>query len=335
MLTFDDYIDSPQSVAEVSLDGRWLRANHSLCQLLGYTESELQGLRVRDLTHPEDRAFSVTIVDTALRHHEQAQEELKRYVRKDCQVVWALLKTTLWRDPQGEPTHFLSFLEDVSERVHHEPLSRALARRLQATQDLERQRLARELHDELAQILASLRLELGWLQARLPKKSQTRTERLSVIVDGLLASVRRLWSGLRPSILDELGLEAALDWLLQETCGLNGIPWTFQAAEGPLRLDSQTRGMLFRVCQEGLGLLLADAQASQVEVKLQQLPDELQLSVAATRETPPVRNGRLLSMQDQAQLFGGLLRLDASTLLLSIPVVRPSQDRRQVPPHWE
>lgn len=322
-------------MAEVSLDGRWLRANSSLCRLLGYTPAELASLRVRDLTHPEDRAYSVTIVDTALRHHEQSQEELKRYIRKDCSVVWALLNTTLKRDNRGEPTHFLSFLEDVSDRVHQEPLARAMARRLQAVQELERQRLARELHDELAQILASLRLELGWLQAKLPKKTQSRTQRLSVIVDGILGSVRRLWSGLRPSILDELGLEAALDWLLQETCGLNGIPWTFQRGEQPLRLDSQTRGMLFRVCQEALGLLLADSQASQVEVRLQQKTDELHLRVTATRESPPVRNGRLLSIQDQAQLFGGSLTLEASTLQVRIPVVRPSQDRRQVPPDWE
>ena len=325
--------------AEVSLDGRWLRVNTALCRLLDYAESELLNLKVREVTHPDDRAHSVTIVDRALRHHEQPQEELKRYLRKDCQVVWVLLKTTLKRDPQGQPTHFLSFLEDVTDRVRNEPLARALARRVQSMQEQERQRIARELHDELGQVLSALKLELQWLQAQLPKNSQARTERLALLADSILSSVKRLWLGLRPSILDELGLEAALDWLLQETCGLNGIPWTFTPAERLLRLDSRSRITLFRLCKEALTLLLEDEQSQWIKVALHQNPGKIQLVLAAKRKAPLIRNGKLLAIQDPASLLEAHLDIqseppEATQITVTLPLKSPSDDTRRVPPDW-
>lgn len=336
-VSLDDYLDSELAVAEVSLDGRWLRVNSTLCQLLGYSQPEMLQMRVRDVTHPEDRAYSVSIVDRALRHHEQSQEELKRYIHKDSSVVWVLLKTTLRRDSQGEPTHFLSFLEDVTHRVTHEPLARAMARRLQTIQEQERQKIARELHDELGQVLSALKLELSWLQASLPKKTQARSRQLTLLADSILASVRRLWLGLRPPILDELGLEAAIDWLLQESCGLNGIPWTFRPTDQPLRLDSQTRVTLFRFCQEAVRLLLPETQS--MTVCLTRLPQEISLTVSADRATPMVKNGQFSAIQDLANLLGGTIQMvteptSATSIGVTIPITRPSQDDRRVPPHW-
>jgi PAS domain S-box-containing protein len=335
-VTIDLYLDSDLPAAEVSLDGRWLRVNPSLCKLLGYSQEELRQLRVREVTHPEDRAYSVTIVDRALRHHEQSQEEMKRYIHKDSTVVWVLLKTTLKRDDQGEPTHFLSFLEDVTQRVTHEPLARAMAKRLHTIQEQERQKIARELHNELGQVMSALKLELGWLQAKLPKKSQPRGQRLNQLVDSILASVRRLWTGLRPTILDELGLEPAIDWLLQENCGLNGIPWTLTPPDRPLSLDSQTRVSLFRFCQECVSLLLPAAQS--IDVRLQRTQHHIGLTVLA-RSDAPAREEPSLALQELAHLVGGklewLTQPPQTTVRLRLPILAPSPDTRAVPPHWE
>lgn len=336
-VSFDDYLDSDLAVAEVSLDGRWLRVNSALCNLLGYSRPELLQMRVREVTHPEDRAYSVAIVDRALRHHEQSQEEVKRYIHKNSSVVWVLLKTTLKRDSQGEPTHFLSFLEDVTQRVGHEPLAKAMARRIQTIQEQEREKIARELHDELGQVLSALKLELSWLKESLPKKSQARSHHLTLLADSILNSVRRLWLGLRPPILDELGLEPAIDWLLQENCGLNGIPWTFTPADQPLRLDSQTRVTLFRFCQEAVRLLLRDTHS--MTVSLTRNAQEISLTVSANRATPMVKNGQLSAIQDLANLLGGTLQMvteptSATSIGVTIPITRPSQDDRRVPPHW-
>lgn len=80
---WEDYEESSQRVVEVALDGKILRANRSFCELLGYNAEELASLYVRDLTHPEDRAQSVSIVDWALSHQDQPLEAIKRYLILD------------------------------------------------------------------------------------------------------------------------------------------------------------------------------------------------------------------------------------------------------------
>lgn len=340
VLTYEDYIDAPESVTEVALDGRFLRSNPALCRLLGYSEAELAALRVREVTHPDDRSHSVAIVDTALRHYEQSQEELKRYVRKDGSVVWVLLRTTLKRDSRGEPTHFLSFLDDVTDRVHEDPLARVMARRLQTIQEQERQRVARELHEELGQVLSVLKGDLSQLQERLPAELQTRAARLADLTSTIMSSVRRLWLGLRPTMLDELGLEAALDWLLQETCGINGVRCTLRRSERPLMLDVRSRVGLFRICQEAVALLGGVAGLSALTVELIDTGDEICLKLFADGEptTFTVEPG-LLAIKDRIELLGGRLRKAPdghdNEFVICVPVESPSSDGRRVPPDWE
>jgi PAS domain S-box-containing protein len=339
-LTFEDYIDAPQAVTEVALDGRFLRSNRALCQLLGYSEPELCELRVRQVTHPDDRSHSVYIVDTALRHYEQSQEELKRYVRKDGSVVWVLLRTTLKRDSSGEPTHFLSFLDDVTQRVHGDPLARVMARRLQTIQEQERQRVARELHEELGQVLSVLKVDLSQLHERLPGELQARAKRLGELTSSIMSSVRRLWLGLRPTMLDELGLEAAVDWLLQETCGGNGVRCTLHRSERPLVLDAQSRVGLFRICQEAVALLGGVAGLSTLEVELIQSDKETCVKLEADGEpTSFTAQPGLLAIQDRVELLGGHLRRapdgQRNEFFVCVPIQSPSSDGRRVPPHWE
>lgn len=336
-LSYDSFIESERAVAEVSLDGCWLRTNNALCQLLGYDSHELKTMRVRDVTHPEDRALSVNIVDQALRHHERFQQELKRYVRKDGAVVWVLLQTTLKRDDQGEPTHFLSFLEDVTYRVTHEPLARAIATRMQSLQEQEKARVARELHDQLGQSLSALKFEVSWIKSKLPEGSEAHAARLSLSIDSILGSVRELWKGLRPPILDELGLEAAIDWLLQENCGLQGIPWKLLRPDRPLRLDARTRLGLFRFCEAGLHLLLEGA-LEQITVGLSVDSEKICLDLHWEGDLQ-VTSGHagVVAMSDQAlQLKGSLdCEEDSQHIGLCIPRADASGDSRKVSPHWE
>lgn len=336
-VSYDSFIESERAVAEVSLDGCWLRTNSALCKLLGYEAHELKSMRVRDVTHPEDRALSVNIVDQALRHHERFQQELKRYVRKGGQVVWVLLQTTLKRDKSGEPTHFLSFLEDVTYRVAHEPLARAIAARMQSLQEQERQRIARELHDQLGQSLIALKFEVAWLKNKLPEGTEGHAARLGLSIESILDSVRALWKGLRPPILDELGLEPAIDWLLQEHCGLHGIPWKLVRPDQPLRLDSRTRLGLFRFCEAGLSILL-DGPVEQITVSLTVDSEQigLELDWLGQLEANSTHPG-LVAMNDQSlQLKGSLsVELDEQKIKLRVPHSDASQDARSVSPYWE
>lgn len=344
-MLWDEYHKMQVAVGEIGLDGRFLRVNPSFCTLLGYREDELLELRVRDVTHPDDRVQSVGIVDRALRRFEESQQVFKRYIHRDGRIVFALLQTTLKRDAEGEPTHFLSFVEDVSERVGGEALPRAMALRMQMLQEQERHQIARELHDELSQVLTALKLEVRWLQGKVPDNAQARLSQLNTLVDSIVASAGRLWLGLRPPILDELGLVPALDWLLQETCGRAGLDSSFSFPEQPLRLDSESRLALFRIAQEALTNCVRHAQASRVRLELEQSDEDVCLSVlddgiGMDWTTPNLAcSVGLAGIRERVFLLAGTFSIEpnppsGTVLKACLPVASPIWDERRVPPYW-
>ncbi|MFL1417274.1 PAS domain S-box protein [Pseudomonas fildesensis] len=106
---------SGTGLALVSLDGRWLRANGVICKLLGYSEAQLQTTTFMALTHPEDREVGKQLIDELKRGARPGATLHKRYIHRDGQVVWVRLTVGLVRDDQGQPSCFVSQLEDITE----------------------------------------------------------------------------------------------------------------------------------------------------------------------------------------------------------------------------
>ncbi len=115
-LFFESCERAPVGMAHVGVQGDWRWANARLCELLGYSRDELRRLTARDLTYPEDQAASDALITDMLSSRRERASIEKRYVRKDGQIVWALLNASLARDTSGEPDHFISVIEDISER---------------------------------------------------------------------------------------------------------------------------------------------------------------------------------------------------------------------------
>ena len=121
-------------VALVGLDNRYLKANHALCEMIGYPEEELLSKRSFDLTHPDDQMKSRARTRRILEGDGPETERLeKRYLTKNGAVVWAISDTSLVRDSERNPSHFVSHLQDITERkrleerlsyqAHHDPLT--------------------------------------------------------------------------------------------------------------------------------------------------------------------------------------------------------------------
>jgi len=116
--------DAPIGMAIVGPDGRFLRVNHVLCEIVGYPADELLRLRFQDITHPEDLGTDVAMAQQLLRGEIPRYQLSKRYLRKDGSSVETMLSVSLVRDPYGEPVHFISQIEDITLRRQAE---RALA----------------------------------------------------------------------------------------------------------------------------------------------------------------------------------------------------------------
>jgi two-component system sensor histidine kinase/response regulator len=146
--------DAPIGMALVGLDGSWLRANASLCEILGYNEPALVALKFHDITHPDDQEMSSYWVRGLLegRHRTFAHE--KRYIRRDGSCVWAMLSVSLARDASGVPLYMVSQIEDIDDRklaearmASHLELERDHVERLQALDRLKDEFVASVSHE--------------------------------------------------------------------------------------------------------------------------------------------------------------------------------------------
>lgn len=198
---------------------------------------------------------------------------------------------------------------------------KVLSQRVLTVQEAERRRIALELHDELGQSLTALKINLQRGQAfQTPEGAELHAQNLQ-IVSNALAQVRRLSLALRPSVLDDLGLVAALEWLADQMSTPNGLAVTLHTPLGEMKFSPELETAFFRVAQEALTNAARHAQARQVVMSLHLRGDELVLQVqddgvgfdASACLARAKAGGSLgvLGMHERAMLLGGQLELDS------------------------
>jgi signal transduction histidine kinase len=198
-----------------------------------------------------------------------------------------------------------------------------LSRRLVDVQESERRNIARELHDEIGQSLTAAQFSLQAAAAsREPSQAETRMKTCGELLQHVLEQVQDLSLNLRPSMLDDLGLESALRWYTGRHAELTGIQADFSSTPLDRRLDSVIETECFRVAQEALTNVARHSKAQSVTVELKAQDGQLQLCIrddgvgfdVATVRDQAVRGSSLgvLSMEERAALAGGRLELNST-----------------------
>lgn len=215
---------------------------------------------------------------------------------------------------------------------------RSLAKAVWKVQEEERRRLARELHDGLGQTLTALTLQLERLreklgQAALPELAGRLDDSVEM-ARGALNETRELSRLLRPPVLDDLGLAAALSWLARTLDQRTGLKVELELAALGERLDADLETLLFRLIQEALTNVLRHSGAGRAQVALRRAGANLELRVAdAGRGFDPeavltggANGSGLRGMRDRLELFGGQLHLasapgEGTVIAASVPLV--------------
>lgn len=211
---------------------------------------------------------------------------------------------------------------------------RRLSQELVHAQEEERKRISRELHDDVGQKLTALRYTLGGLSRNLEETAKTQCEEAKQIVEQSMKTVREIAMGLRPSMLDDLGLGPAIEWLAREMSRRSGVPIEVQM-EGSLQcLQDQQRTGVFRIAQEALTNSLRHANARFIRVLLHEGPDEFTLVVQddGTGFEPESVAGAglgIIGMRERAAELGGEIEWitkpgKGTQVRLSIPLARGS-----------
>jgi PAS domain S-box-containing protein len=241
---------------------------------------------------------------------------------------------------------FTVILRDVTQRVKAEEALRRsreeireLAVAANSAREQEKSRIARELHDELGQSLTALKLDVAWLRERLAESPDPVREKLmsmQVVLDGTVAATRRISADLRPLVLDDLGLPAAAEWLVQSFGQRTGIACELVMGQGNLDLRDPLATTVFRVLQESLTNAAKHSQATQIEVVLEREGDEVVLTVEdngkgfAADAPPPRGSFGLLGLRERATLVAGTVTVESrpgkgTRVELRVPVAREEE----------
>jgi PAS domain S-box-containing protein len=319
------------------MDGKIVIANKACEKITGYSPDELMGKNASEFLTPETLGIARKVRARLMKGQAIDQRYDQRLIRKDGSETIVELLTRLIKT-DGKPSGFQNIARDVTEERRLRDNLRAQIHRTLMAQEEERKRIARELHDDIAQsiLLLSRRLDtfMSGSTHKLPKTSISELEHIQNIANESYKSLQRYARDLRPSILDQMGLVAALNWLADELSKELGIKATVKADKLP-SISPETELAMFRIVQETLSNVRKHAQASRVNITVKLDSNNVKVTITdngkgflTSRLTGDLaREGKLgvLGMEERARLIGGSLQIKSkpgkgTTVIAKAPI---------------
>jgi PAS domain S-box-containing protein len=336
----------------LNADGTIRYKSPSVRNVLGYSEQDLLGQSVFDFVHPDEMARIAEDFRSCIGEADYTTTTILRFRHRDggWRTMECLAKNLLGVPGIGgilvtsrDITEKLRLEEELHDAVRQrEHEARQFATRVQRVQEEERQRIARELHDDICQRLTALRLHINLLEDdATPPGDETRKQLRSVKLqlDLMITDVRRLSANLRPMALDLFGLEAALRTLCEEVQRAHGVSVRFECEGNAWTRENPDTGIaLYRIAQEGLNNAARHSAATGITLSLSRADETIVLRIRddgkgfepgqAPRQDSPLHGFGLNSMQERAELLGGTFRimstpLGGTTICAELPAGRP------------
>lgn len=338
---------APIGLAILDSHLRFIKINETLAHINGLTVKDHLGKTVREIIPglaPALEPIYQKVLKTgkSIFNKEISGETLSRpgYLRH---WVATYFPTTGWA---GTSRRVGVIVVEITERkkmeeqlINSREQLRALSTRLQSVREEERTKIAREIHDELGQALAGLKLSLSWMDRKLNEIDNSKPSRLvleeiesmSNLLDNTIQTVRRISTELRPRVLDELGLVDAIEWQTQEFEARTKIKCKLSTNRTKISLDQGKNTAIFRIFQETLTNIARHAEASRIYIKLKKKSGYLVLEVKdngkgiSKNSISKCDSLGLLGMRERALLFGGNVKINGNkgkgtTVTLQIPI---------------
>ena len=308
---------APQAVALMSVDMLVVRVNREFTRVFGYAPHEAVGRRLSELIVPGELRAEFQRNSELVSQGKGVDAEVVRQRKGGSRLHVHVVSVPV--SVPGGRIAVCAMYRDITQRKAAETALQALPSRLLEVQENERRHLARELHDEIGQLLTGLRLLLR-LNGDSPADAlKARFEQARTIVDDLLGRVRRLSFDLRPADLDELGLLPALLALFERYTAQTGVLVNFKHQGLQRRFAAGVETGAYRIVQEALTNAARHAGVAGVTVRVWTDPDRLNLQIEdhgrgfdheVTMKAP--RSSGLFGMQERATLVGGHTSIESS-----------------------
>ena len=332
------------AIVTVDRNGKIIFWNGAAENIFGYSADEVLG---KSRTVIISERLRTTYEKEMLRLTSMEEPQLSKKtievvgLRKDGSEFPLELSLATWRTKKR--VFFTSIIRDITERKQAEEQLkssseqlRALSAHLQSIREEERILISREIHDELGQLLTGLKIDLSWLVRRLPKEKKSlikKTSSMLEMINTTIGTVQRVATELRPPVLDDLGLTAAVEWQAQDFQNRTGIKCKFNSSLNDIALDRERSTAVFRIFQETLANVARYANATRVNISLEDDFDNLILivedngrGITGSEISSPKSLG-LLGMRERALVFGGEVKIfgapgKGTTVILKIPICK-------------
>lgn len=329
---YRNYIDNaPDGIFVVDETGRYVEVNKATSRITGYSESELLNMSISNILPDESLQENMIHLKTVLKSG-TLKADLPFRHKDGSKRWWALEAVKLSK------TKFLGFAKDITMRKKaEEELQNSLEQLHQLTQyidkvrEAERVAISRDLHDDLGQALTAVKIDLGIIRQQVSDTEVAlKISKVSALVSETIKTVQRLTSELRPQIIDDLGLEAAIEWYTTEFANRNGME-IFLNMDSGISIAPDASLTLFRIMQESLTNIARHSKATRVEIGLEKNADFIDFRISdngigiSENDINSKKSFGIMSMKERAASLGGNLDIfnnnDHGTIIkLILPV---------------
>ncbi len=303
-------------------EGDFIRWNQNFEIVSGYSSAEIKNMKPLDFFEIRDRELVQQKIDTVF-NLGKAEISANFYTKNKNRIPYFFNgRKVIFNGIE----YLIGMGIDISDRVAAEMQLiernieiQQLTAHLEDIQEEERTRIAREIHDELGQQLTGLKMDTAWLEKKLINQDQqilSKTKSMLLLIDETIETIRRIASELRPGILDDLGLMAAIEWYGEAFEKRTGIQLNFKSNMSDFNPIKTISTNVYRIYQEVLTNIARHANASLIETNLNETQNEYQLSVRDNgdgfdlNELKSKRTLGLLGMKERSLLIGGNLEIE-------------------------
>ncbi|HML93940.1 MAG TPA: PAS domain S-box protein [Thermodesulfobacteriota bacterium] len=326
----DLYENVPAGIYCKSYDGRIIMANPTLIQMLGYGNFEEMAVLNRKRSAFVREKSRAEMSARVSKKQSMITEFESSWIKKDGSVIEVIESVRSITNASGRVLYYEGTVTDITERKMFErklKSSRARLRKLtsylQQFREEERTLIAREIHDEFAQLLTGMAIDLSWLKQRLPRYLEHSTDaavfekldNFSTLLGSAFDAVKKICAQLRPRVLDELGIVAAIKWQIDAVKAHTNIDFDFKYSEGFSATDPKVTTALFRIFQESLTNIIRHSGATRVSITMRKKDDAIILCIRdngkGIPESSKLRPGSmgLLGIRERAHELGGEVRI--------------------------
>lgn len=319
------------------LEGNVFEVNQAMSDLTGYTVSELTNMNISKFLITESFMIALAMQQRQLKGEIIKQRYELELTRKDGSSVICDAAIRILED-NAQPIAVQATIRDISEQKRLRENMQFYITEITKVQEEERKRIARELHDETVQDLATLLLDFDTIiesRERLPETIIHSMDQLRERAESIMEGVRRFSQELRPGILDQLGLLSALEWLADDMNVSYGIESSIKVVGIERRFLPEVELALFRIVQEAFRNIQKHARASKMDFVVEFNDGKTSISIhdngkgfdlgGSLVELPRLGKLGLIGMEERARLLGGNLTVQSepgkgTTIEIEVPV---------------